>query len=62
MHDSNENDPYIRSIEPESRHPEIFNLSKEAILSIEPLFSIPARNGPPSKLHITSSATDPFEL
>ena len=40
-----ESSPYIKSIEPESRHPEIFVIAREHKIMIEELYQVPAPAG-----------------
>ena len=52
---------YIRSIEPDSRHPDIFNMSKEHKLVIEEVFSISSPVAP-SRVFISRGLSNPYEL
>ena len=54
--------PYIRRIEPDSRHPELFIISREHKIVIEELYQVPAPNGPPSKVLLSRGLSNPYEL
>ena len=54
--------PYIRSIEPDSRHPELFIISREHKIVIEELYQVPAPNGLPSKVLLSRGLSNQYEL
>ena len=54
--------PYIRSIEPDSRHPELFIISREHKNVIEELYQVPAPNGLPSKVLLSRGLSNQYEL
>ena len=54
--------PYIRSIEPDSRHPELFIISREHNIVIEELYQVPAPNGLPSKVLLSRGLSNQYEL
>jgi len=54
-------DPYIRGIEPDSRHPELFNVSREPLLYIEEVCSFSAAASP-SKVFLAQGLTNSCEL
>ncbi len=53
---------YIQSIEPESRHPEIFNISKDPKVLMEEIFQIHGVHMPPSKVILFKGLSNPYEL
>lgn len=59
--DGQEEENYIRSIEPESRHPQIFNMAKEAQIFVEEIFSMGVQAAP-TKVLISKGLTNPYEL
>ena len=52
---------YIRSIEPESRHPEIFNMSRESQIYIEEIFQI-NNTLEPTRVLISRGLTNSLEV
>jgi hypothetical protein len=52
---------YIRSIEPESRHPEIFNISRESQIYIEEIFQL-NNSSSPTKVLISRGLSNSLEL
>lgn len=59
---SNETSPYIASIEPESRHPEIFNISKDPQVLMEEIFQIHGVQVPPTKVILSRGLSNSYEL
>ena len=57
-----EGETYIKSIEPESRHPEITQISKEHEIQIEELFSFNLVTQPPSKIFLSKALYSPYEV
>ncbi len=60
--DNNETSPYIKSIEPDSRHPEIFVISKDHKIIIEELYQVPSPSGPPTRILLSRGLSNPYEL
>ena len=52
---------YIRGIEPDSRHPELFNISRESKLYIDEVFTIGSQYSP-TKVHLAKGLSNSFEL
>lgn len=61
MHSEESN--YIRSIEPDSRHPEIFNISREPKLFVHEIFALVSASGTaPSKVIVQRSLSSKYEI